>query len=76
MSVSDVGARRLRLLLAWVSWTAALAALVIGLLRVDAGWVRAGGYLLLLAALLDAVALGWLALRLRRDLRTRDARAV
>jgi hypothetical protein len=55
----------------WASWTAALVALVVGLLRADAGWVRAGGYLLLLATVFDTLALGWLALRLRTARRAR-----
>jgi len=55
----------------WASWTSALVALIVGLLRADAAWVRAGGYLLLLSTVLDTLALGWLALRMRQGRQAR-----
>jgi len=49
----------------WLAWLAGIAGLVLGLARADPRWVQAGGYALLLAALLDTIALCWLAMGLR-----------
>lgn len=50
----------------WAAWTAALAALTVGLGSRAAAAVRWGGYLLLLATVLDTLALAWLAASLLR----------
>lgn len=59
----------------WSAWTAGLVLLVLGLAGRNPEWVSAAGYLLLLATVLDALALGWLALALRRGSRGARARS-